>query len=153
MLHFIYVTQYCVRFQDDRVVSLDVWEGLQWTDARLVWNPDRYGGRTSVRVPSSQVWTPDVMLYNRYDIRPWLVSPYFHVWYDLDNTFFITYALYALYKESVTTVWSRSIFDWSISFKYSSINRISSCLQWPCQALHEKKIDCLPMFILLNPFV
>jgi len=77
MLHFIYVTQYCVRIQDDHVVSLDVWEELEWTDARLVWNPDRYGGRTSVRVPSSQVWAPDVMLYNRYDVRPLLVSPYF----------------------------------------------------------------------------
>ena len=41
-----------------------------WVDKMLQWNPDDYGGVDHVRLPTSQIWTPDITLYNRYDLFP-----------------------------------------------------------------------------------
>lgn len=37
-----------------------------WTDFYLQWNMSDYPGVTSVRFPDSQIWRPDILLYNRY---------------------------------------------------------------------------------------
>jgi len=31
-----------------------------WTDERLEWSPDEYGGLGSLQVPAKFVWTPDM---------------------------------------------------------------------------------------------
>ena len=31
-----------------------------------MWNPENYPGVQTIRFPSSQVWVPDILLYNRY---------------------------------------------------------------------------------------
>lgn len=36
-----------------------------WTDPHLTWNSSEYGGLTRLRIPSSRVWVPDIVLYNR----------------------------------------------------------------------------------------
>ena len=36
-----------------------------WTDDRLGWNPEDYDGVKSIRVDTSRIWTPDVVLYNK----------------------------------------------------------------------------------------
>lgn len=35
-------------------------------DVNLVWNPSEYGNLTTVSIPSSSIWVPDIILYNRY---------------------------------------------------------------------------------------
>jgi hypothetical protein len=40
-----------------------VWEKMQWTDNRLVWNPNDFAGVADMRVPIDHLWTPDIMLY------------------------------------------------------------------------------------------
>jgi len=37
----------------------------EWRDYKLTWNTSEYGGVSSVSVPASRIWTPDVVLYNR----------------------------------------------------------------------------------------
>lgn len=37
-----------------------------WTDFYLQWNTSDYPGVTNVRFPDSQIWRPDILLYNRY---------------------------------------------------------------------------------------
>lgn len=37
----------------------------EWTDYKLRWNPDDYGGITSIRVPSESIWLPDIVLYEK----------------------------------------------------------------------------------------
>lgn len=37
----------------------------QWTDVNLKWNPDEYGGIQKIRVPSTDIWKPDLVLYNK----------------------------------------------------------------------------------------
>jgi len=36
----------------------------QWKDILLAWNPNDYGGVSTVRVPPDKIWTPDIVLYN-----------------------------------------------------------------------------------------
>ncbi|ESN93688.1 hypothetical protein HELRODRAFT_140970, partial [Helobdella robusta] len=40
-----------------------------WNDLLLRWDPKDFGGIELVRVPSSKIWTPDIVLYNYADIR------------------------------------------------------------------------------------
>lgn len=37
----------------------------RWTDAHLKWNASDFGGIGVLRIPSAQVWKPDVVLYNK----------------------------------------------------------------------------------------
>uniref|UniRef100_A0A3Q1CF19 Cholinergic receptor nicotinic alpha 1 subunit n=1 Tax=Amphiprion ocellaris TaxID=80972 RepID=A0A3Q1CF19_AMPOC len=39
----------------------------QWIDVNLKWNPDEYGGIRKIRVPSTDIWKPDLVLYNNAD--------------------------------------------------------------------------------------
>uniref|UniRef100_A0A3B4ZYV7 Neuronal acetylcholine receptor subunit non-alpha-3-like n=1 Tax=Stegastes partitus TaxID=144197 RepID=A0A3B4ZYV7_9TELE len=41
----------------------------EWVDVKLKWNPDDYGGITSIRVPSETIWLPDIVLYENADGR------------------------------------------------------------------------------------
>lgn len=41
-----------------------------WTDIYLTWNPENYPGVQNLRFPSDQVWTPDILLYNRSELLP-----------------------------------------------------------------------------------
>uniref|UniRef100_A0AAV2MK97 Neurotransmitter-gated ion-channel ligand-binding domain-containing protein n=1 Tax=Knipowitschia caucasica TaxID=637954 RepID=A0AAV2MK97_KNICA len=38
---------------------------VYWTDAYLSWNTEHYPGVQNLRFPSDQIWTPDILLYNR----------------------------------------------------------------------------------------
>lgn len=38
----------------------------QWQDRKLVWNPAEWGGIKKIHVPSDQIWTPDILLYNKW---------------------------------------------------------------------------------------
>jgi hypothetical protein len=40
---------------------------MYWTDTRLTWNPDKYGGTTCIAAPSSDVWKPRLVLSNTID--------------------------------------------------------------------------------------
>lgn len=35
-------------------------------DAKLIWDPDEYGGVRELMVPSDHIWLPDIVLYNKY---------------------------------------------------------------------------------------
>ncbi|XP_055356235.1 acetylcholine receptor subunit beta-type lev-1-like isoform X2 [Paramacrobiotus metropolitanus] len=44
---------------------------MSWTDLRLQWNPDDYGGITVLRLPVDKVWQPDIVLTNTVDGQFW----------------------------------------------------------------------------------
>lgn len=48
------------------MLTLYLWIRQEWTDAYLRWDPDTYGGLDAIRIPSSLVWRPDIVLYNKY---------------------------------------------------------------------------------------
>ena len=45
----------------------------QWKDVNLQWNPEDYGGIKKIRVPSTDIWRPDLVLYNKYVIGLYLI--------------------------------------------------------------------------------
>ncbi|NWY08138.1 ACH10 protein, partial [Nothoprocta ornata] len=57
--------------QDERnqVLTSYLWVRQVWRDAFLAWDKDAYGGIDSIRVPSSYVWRPDIVLYNKWGAR------------------------------------------------------------------------------------
>jgi hypothetical protein len=40
-----------------------------WRDSFIKWDPDKYGGLNSIRLPASQLYTPDIVLFNNADTR------------------------------------------------------------------------------------
>lgn len=50
--------------KNDGTVIIDAWLRSVWNDFRLKWEPSAYGNIQVLRLPSNQLWTPDVTLYN-----------------------------------------------------------------------------------------
>uniref|UniRef100_A0A8C4NLA3 Cholinergic receptor, nicotinic, alpha 5 n=1 Tax=Eptatretus burgeri TaxID=7764 RepID=A0A8C4NLA3_EPTBU len=53
----------------NQLMTTSVWLKQEWTDVNLKWNPDNYGGITSIRIPASSLWLPDIVLYENADGR------------------------------------------------------------------------------------
>ncbi|XP_075249150.1 neuronal acetylcholine receptor subunit alpha-3-like isoform X2 [Convolutriloba macropyga] len=53
--------------EKDQVMKTSLWLEQNWTDINLKWNPEEYDNITSIRVPSSWLWLPDIVLYNNAD--------------------------------------------------------------------------------------
>lgn len=43
----------------------------EWTDYKLKWNPEDYGGVDTLHVPSEHIWLPDIVLYNKQVQNEW----------------------------------------------------------------------------------
>uniref|UniRef100_A0A8C7WW02 Neurotransmitter-gated ion-channel ligand-binding domain-containing protein n=1 Tax=Oryzias sinensis TaxID=183150 RepID=A0A8C7WW02_9TELE len=54
--------------EKNQVLITNAWLQLHWTDIYLTWNPENYPGVQNLRFPSDQVWTPDILLYNRSEL-------------------------------------------------------------------------------------
>uniref|UniRef100_A0A8C9SHG7 Neuronal acetylcholine receptor subunit alpha-7-like n=1 Tax=Scleropages formosus TaxID=113540 RepID=A0A8C9SHG7_SCLFO len=50
--------------EKNQVLTSNIWLQLYWTDYYLQWNTTAYPGVTNVRFPDSQIWKPDILLYN-----------------------------------------------------------------------------------------
>ncbi|KAJ8382640.1 hypothetical protein SKAU_G00034180 [Synaphobranchus kaupii] len=55
--------------EKNQLMTTNVWLWKEWTDYKLRWNPEDYGGITSIRVPSENIWLPDIVLYENADGR------------------------------------------------------------------------------------
>lgn len=44
-----------------QILSTNVWVEHEWTDYKLKWEPEEYGGVTKLHVPSEQIWLPGKM--------------------------------------------------------------------------------------------
>ncbi|XP_019632409.1 PREDICTED: neuronal acetylcholine receptor subunit alpha-4-like isoform X2 [Branchiostoma belcheri] len=53
--------------EKNQVLTTSVWLRQEWFDYKLNWNPEDYGNLTYIRVPSTEIWVPDVVLYNNAD--------------------------------------------------------------------------------------
>ncbi|XP_021452871.1 acetylcholine receptor subunit alpha isoform X1 [Oncorhynchus mykiss] len=51
----------------NQIVNSNVRLKQQWKDVNLQWNPEDYGGIKKIRVPSTDIWRPDLVLYNNAD--------------------------------------------------------------------------------------
>ncbi|XP_072293848.1 neuronal acetylcholine receptor subunit non-alpha-2-like [Eucyclogobius newberryi] len=55
--------------EKNQLMTTNVWLWEEWYDYKLRWNPENYGGITSIRVPSENIWLPDIVLYENADGR------------------------------------------------------------------------------------
>jgi len=49
------------------VLEVDGWMRLNWTDQYLVWDPTQHGGLKQIHFGQSEIWKPDIQLYNNAD--------------------------------------------------------------------------------------
>ncbi|XP_062588972.1 neuronal acetylcholine receptor subunit alpha-10-like [Saccostrea cucullata] len=47
----------------EQTLTLKMWLRQSWKDCSLTWTPSSYGGFSSLTVPSSKIWTPDITLF------------------------------------------------------------------------------------------
>uniref|UniRef100_A0A7N8XHX1 Cholinergic receptor, nicotinic, alpha 10a n=1 Tax=Mastacembelus armatus TaxID=205130 RepID=A0A7N8XHX1_9TELE len=51
----------------NQILTAYLWIRRVWVDAHLKWNKNDYDGLDTIRIPSSYVWRPDIVLYNNAD--------------------------------------------------------------------------------------
>ncbi|XP_066544469.1 acetylcholine receptor subunit alpha [Amia ocellicauda] len=51
----------------NQIVTTNVRLKQKWMDVNLQWKPDDYGGIKKIRIPSTDIWRPDFVLYNNAD--------------------------------------------------------------------------------------
>ena len=49
-------------------MTTNMWVEQEWSDYKLQWDPDEYGGVKTLHVPSENIWLPDIVLYNKYQV-------------------------------------------------------------------------------------
>ncbi|XP_067019146.1 neuronal acetylcholine receptor subunit alpha-10-like isoform X3 [Acropora muricata] len=47
-----------------QILTTDIWLRQEWTNQLVKWNPADFGGLEQVTIDSSQIWQPDIVLYN-----------------------------------------------------------------------------------------
>ncbi|CAJ0609539.1 unnamed protein product [Cylicocyclus nassatus] len=50
--------------EKNQVLTTNLWLEMKWFDAKLTWDPKKYGGLRTLHIPSDLIWTPDLVLYN-----------------------------------------------------------------------------------------
>ncbi|XP_070263502.1 neuronal acetylcholine receptor subunit beta-3 isoform X1 [Myotis yumanensis] len=55
--------------EKNQLMTTNVWLKQEWTDHKLRWKPDEYGGIHSIKVPSESLWLPDIVLFENADGR------------------------------------------------------------------------------------
>ncbi|EYB88384.1 hypothetical protein Y032_0248g92 [Ancylostoma ceylanicum] len=55
--------------ENDQIITIYCWLEEYWFDEFLTWNPDEFGGVTSLHVPSDMIWRPDLLVYNNANMN------------------------------------------------------------------------------------
>ncbi|XP_077293778.1 neuronal acetylcholine receptor subunit beta-3-like [Arctopsyche grandis] len=56
--------RYSAAWAHSEVINIESWMSLKWIDEYMTWNPDEFGGLTTVLIQSSRLWTPDFSVFN-----------------------------------------------------------------------------------------
>ena len=59
----VFSTVFCIAHN---AITADMFVGQVWEDQVLRWDPAVFGGVTHIRLPATALWTPDIVLYNKY---------------------------------------------------------------------------------------
>ncbi|TGZ55997.1 hypothetical protein CRM22_010246 [Opisthorchis felineus] len=55
--------------ENKQILRTNCWSMYKWQDSLLTWNHSEYGDIRSIRIFPSNIWTPDIKLYNFADER------------------------------------------------------------------------------------
>ncbi|XP_070801765.1 acetylcholine receptor subunit gamma [Pituophis catenifer annectens] len=108
----------------DEALTTNVWVEMKWRDYRLQWDPEEYGNISCLRIPSTLIWLPDIVLENNingvFDVTLYtnaLVSP--------DGS--ITWLPPAIYRSVCSVFVTYFPFDWqncSMVFQSQTYNAL-----------------------------
>ncbi|XP_069775945.1 acetylcholine receptor subunit beta [Narcine bancroftii] len=90
-------------------MTTNVFLNLAWTDYRLRWDPNQYEGIKDLRIPSSDVWLPDIVLMNNND-GVFEITLYVNVL--VQHTGAISWLPSAIFRSSCTIRVMYFPFDW-----------------------------------------
>ncbi|XP_071840492.1 neuronal acetylcholine receptor subunit alpha-10-like isoform X3 [Apostichopus japonicus] len=63
----IAVNQIVEMDEREQILTTNLWIEQHWTDQKLVWDEDDFDGIEEMRIPASEIWVPDVTLYDNAD--------------------------------------------------------------------------------------
>ena len=55
---------YTKQDEKNQIITTNCWLNQNWLDPKLTWDPRKYANITVIGVPYTDVWKPDVVLYN-----------------------------------------------------------------------------------------
>ncbi|CAF3600208.1 unnamed protein product [Rotaria sordida] len=55
--------------EKNEILAISGWIVLTWHDYSLQWKPEEFGNIQAIRIPSTRVWIPDILLYNSADLN------------------------------------------------------------------------------------
>ncbi|OXB82425.1 UNVERIFIED_CONTAM: hypothetical protein H355_000683 [Colinus virginianus] len=93
----------------EETLTTNVWIEMQWSDYRLRWDPEKYDDIQQLRVPSTMVWLPDVVLENNID-GTFEITLYANVLVSPDGS--IYWLPPAIYRSSCSIHVTYFPFDW-----------------------------------------
>ncbi|CAF3811780.1 unnamed protein product [Rotaria sordida] len=72
-----FALQHIIDFDEkNEAIVINGWMTIKWNDYSLRWKPEEFGNIQTLRIPSTQIWTPDIFLYNScMTIFGFLLSP------------------------------------------------------------------------------
>lgn len=53
--------------EKNEMIHTNMWLNYEWRDYKLSWNESEFDGVKSIRLPSKDIWTPDILMYNSAD--------------------------------------------------------------------------------------
>ncbi|VDI17641.1 neuronal acetylcholine receptor subunit alpha-10-like [Mytilus galloprovincialis] len=54
--------------EKNQIITTNCWLNQGWKDYMLRWDPRKYGNTSVIRLPYTEVWRPDILLYNNADV-------------------------------------------------------------------------------------
>ncbi|CAF1110362.1 unnamed protein product [Adineta ricciae] len=63
----ISLTQLSDMDEKNQILTTNIWLEQEWFDQRLIWNASDFNGLSTLRLPCSKIWLPDIVLYNSAD--------------------------------------------------------------------------------------
>nr|NP_001190978.1 nicotinic acetylcholine receptor subunit precursor [Ciona intestinalis]BAJ65313.1 nicotinic acetylcholine receptor subunit [Ciona intestinalis] len=60
----LFVSQLVKVDEINQIMMTNLWLKQEWNDNKLRWKPNDYGGVEYLRIPSENIWKPDIVLYN-----------------------------------------------------------------------------------------
>ncbi|XP_028650842.1 acetylcholine receptor subunit delta [Erpetoichthys calabaricus] len=104
----------------DETLTTNVWVEHGWNDTRLSWNTSEFDDITILRLPSSMVWLPEIVLENNNDAQ-FQVAYYCNVL--LSPNGYVYWLPPAIFRSSCPINVNYFPFDWqNCSLKFSSLS-------------------------------
>ncbi|XP_019358649.1 PREDICTED: acetylcholine receptor subunit gamma [Gavialis gangeticus] len=93
----------------EEMLTTNIWIEMQWRDYRLQWDKEKYDNISLLRVPSTMVWLPDIVLENNID-GTFEITLYTNVLLGPDGS--IQWLPPAIYRSSCSIFVTYFPFDW-----------------------------------------